>query len=201
MTRRTREKISEGVYAIRTQYQHRQEPVAELFALAPHDEAPDFLLRPPPWSEQALCLDTDPDLFYGDADHREPTGFDRALAITICEHCAVRRECLVSAILQKQHYGIWGGTDVETRARLIRMARFRPVEKVVAQFLEDECDPNDPGQASTNQDLINKEDSGGRAVQLILTPLSVVRVDGSTAEATDGTQPTLDSMRTGTTHE
>ena len=71
------------------------------------------------WRKQALCRDTDPDLFF-------PVGttgqalvqIDRAKQV--CNQCPVKADCLEFALETNQDSGIWGGTSEEERRKLRR---------------------------------------------------------------------------------
>ncbi len=70
------------------------------------------------WRSQALCRDTDPDLFF-------PVGTTGAALIqieqarSVCWQCPVQAECLEFALDTNQDSGIWGGMSEEER-RLLR---------------------------------------------------------------------------------
>ncbi|MFJ2110554.1 WhiB family transcriptional regulator [Streptomyces sp. NPDC087850] len=66
------------------------------------------------WRADALCAQTDPELFYP-----EPGG-SHAVAKRVCMACPVRRECLNYAIDSGQTWGIWGGLSQEGLRRLVR---------------------------------------------------------------------------------
>ena len=73
------------------------------------------------WRDQALCRDTDPELFF-------PVGttgvalvqIDRAKQV--CGECRVQADCLEFALSTNQDSGIWGGLSEEER-RVIRRQR------------------------------------------------------------------------------
>ena len=71
------------------------------------------------WRKQALCRDTDPELFF-------PIGTTgQALlqiseAKNVCRECTVKKECLDFAIETNQDSGIWGGTSEEERRDIRR---------------------------------------------------------------------------------
>ena len=73
------------------------------------------------WREQALCRDTDPELFF-------PVGTTgKALAQIdeakqVCDECPVSAPCLDFALETNQDSGIWGGLSEEDR-RTIRRQR------------------------------------------------------------------------------
>jgi WhiB family redox-sensing transcriptional regulator len=70
------------------------------------------------WRREALCRDTDPDLFF-------PVGTTGNALVQIerakevCSECPVNRECLDYALETNQDSGIWGGTSEEER-RILR---------------------------------------------------------------------------------
>ena len=70
----------------------------------------------PAWHDDALCAQTDPDLF-----HPEP-GRSAATAKRVCMACEVRTQCLEHAVKHGENTGIWGGMTPNQR-RAIRRAR------------------------------------------------------------------------------
>ncbi|MFJ1647936.1 WhiB family transcriptional regulator [Streptomyces sp. NPDC088258] len=70
-----------------------------------------------PWRADALCAETDPELF-----HPEP-GQSAAEAKRICMACPVRRECRDHALATAQWWGVWGGLGQRERRRLIQQQR------------------------------------------------------------------------------
>lgn len=73
------------------------------------------------WRDQALCRDTDPELFF-------PVG-TTGLALSaideakqVCGECLVQAECLDFALDTNQDSGVWGGLSEEER-RVIRRER------------------------------------------------------------------------------
>lgn len=73
------------------------------------------------WRDEALCRDTDPDLFF-------PIGTTGQALIqierakTVCGECPARIDCLGFALATNQDAGIWGGTSEDER-RLLRRQR------------------------------------------------------------------------------
>jgi WhiB family transcriptional regulator, redox-sensing transcriptional regulator len=71
------------------------------------------------WRSQALCRDTDPELFF-------PIGTTGAALVQIeharavCRQCPVQSDCLDFALTTNQDSGIWGGTSEEERRVLRR---------------------------------------------------------------------------------
>jgi WhiB family transcriptional regulator, redox-sensing transcriptional regulator len=81
------------------------------------------------WRSQALCRDTDPELFF-------PIGTTGAALLQIeharavCRQCPVQADCLDFALTTNQDSGIWGGTSEEDRRVLRR--EFVARQKAVA---------------------------------------------------------------------
>lgn len=67
---------------------------------------------PPPWTDAALCNQTDPEAFFP-----EKGGSTRA-AKTVCLGCEVRQQCLDYALSNGERFGIWGGLSERERRRL-----------------------------------------------------------------------------------
>lgn len=84
-------------------------------------------LRPPRWTERAVCLQTDPEAFYpGQGEPVEP-------AKELCRSCEVRLSCLARALDLADDWGIWGGFSAEGRAAVRRQLRAgRSLAAVVA---------------------------------------------------------------------
>lgn len=76
------------------------------------------------WRNQAICRDTDPDLFFpiGTTGHAL-VQIDRAKEV--CEVCPVKNDCLEYALETNQDSGIWGGLDEEQRRNIRRQAAAR----------------------------------------------------------------------------
>lgn len=80
------------------------------------------------WRHQALCRDTDPELFFGPNDS---TGTDithnwEHTAITVCNRCPVRRDCLNDALRSSHSYGVAGGRTAGQRKALLTDRRTAP---------------------------------------------------------------------------
>ena len=71
----------------------------------------------PSWAAQALCAETDPDLFYSDSASQT------AQAKATCRRCPVNDTCLSHALETKEDFGVWGGLDRDERRRLLRRRR------------------------------------------------------------------------------
>ena len=74
-------------------------------------------LRPPLWTERAVCLEVDPDLhFPSKGEPVEP-------AKRLCRSCEVRIDCLAYGLDQGGEYGIFGGFSAEGRESVRRQQR------------------------------------------------------------------------------
>lgn len=69
-------------------------------------------LNPEPWTADALCAETDPDLFF--SAHK----YDTDIARRICAACPVATACRDYALADTELRGVWGGTDRRQRTRL-----------------------------------------------------------------------------------
>lgn len=69
-------------------------------------------IDPPPFVAQALCAQTDPEIFFPEL------GESSATARKVCWSCPVRRECLAYAIENNEPYGVWGGYASRARRAL-----------------------------------------------------------------------------------
>ena len=75
------------------------------------------LITPEPWTQDALCAETDPELFFPEK------GGDRgAAAKAICARCDVLSDCLMFALRTREPDGVYGGMTPKERARLIKVA-------------------------------------------------------------------------------
>ena len=82
---------------------------AELFLLEPEGE--EF-----GWQDRALCAQTDPEAFFP-----EKGGSTRE-AKKVCLTCEVRDDCLESALMNDERFGIWGGLSERERRKLKKSA-------------------------------------------------------------------------------
>lgn len=74
------------------------------------------LPKRPAWHDDALCAQTDPDLF-----HPEP-GQTSTTAKRVCMACPARQQCLEHAVTHGENVGVWGGMTPNQR-KAIRRAR------------------------------------------------------------------------------
>jgi WhiB family redox-sensing transcriptional regulator len=80
----------------------------------------------PPWGGQALCAQTDPDLFFSDSLSQITQ------AKAVCSRCEVLEQCRSHALQTRQDFGVWGGLDRDERRRLLRHQATRPHDKGAA---------------------------------------------------------------------
>lgn len=73
----------------------------------------ESLIRPEPWTVDALCAQVDPDMFFP-----EKGGKEAAAAKRVCGSCDVTAQCLAYALRTGQADGIWGGLSARQRAKL-----------------------------------------------------------------------------------
>jgi len=67
------------------------------------------------WQPSGACWGVGPEAFY------PRKGESPTEAIAVCEACPVRVECLVTAMVNGERYGVWGGTAERTRRSLRRL--------------------------------------------------------------------------------
>ena len=81
--------------------------------------APDLShLRALPWADEALCAETDWDLFFPDKVGRTYITIDGHREVTakaICRRCPCRSECREYALNDPHLEGIWGATTERER--------------------------------------------------------------------------------------
>ena len=75
---------------------------------------PAFAFADQPWASDALCAQTDPDVFFPDK------GGSTREAKKICAQCFVQAECLDWALTTNERFGIWGGMSERERRKLQR---------------------------------------------------------------------------------
>jgi len=72
------------------------------------------------WGSQALCAQTDPEMFFSDSLELI------AQAKGVCRRCPVQGECLSHALTSREDAGVWGGLDRDERRQLLRHPRSSP---------------------------------------------------------------------------
>jgi WhiB family transcriptional regulator, redox-sensing transcriptional regulator len=85
-------------------------------------------LRPPRWTERAVCVQVDPDVFFpGKGEAAEP-------AKRLCRSCEVRLPCLAGALERYDEYGVFGGFSAEQREAVRRKQRAgRSLADIIAE--------------------------------------------------------------------
>lgn len=68
------------------------------------------------WVADAACHNLDPRLFFLERQQRDSHAA-LAAAKAVCHSCPVREDCLVTAIKNREQYGIFGGLTVSERRR------------------------------------------------------------------------------------
>jgi WhiB family redox-sensing transcriptional regulator len=91
----------------------RRHVLAELFESARRGGPSIDLPAPEPWTEHAICAQTDPDAFYPDK------GGSTKDAKRVCRSCPVIAECLAYALDHGDRYGVWGGLSWRERRKLL----------------------------------------------------------------------------------
>lgn len=76
---------------------------------------------PPPWRDEALCREYDPEMFFPVSAAQAAA----APAIAVCQLCPVMVQCADWAVREREANGVWGGLSERHRARLIGPARRR----------------------------------------------------------------------------
>lgn len=71
------------------------------------------------WRRWSACQGLDPAVFFPVTEEEAED------AISVCQSCAVREECLEFALTNREHQGIWGGATERERRRIIRRRRRR----------------------------------------------------------------------------
>lgn len=66
-----------------------------------------------PWVEDALCRQTDPELWFPEK------GYTPHAAKRICLSCPVRVECRDYGLRNREPYGVWGGLTERERRKIL----------------------------------------------------------------------------------
>jgi WhiB family redox-sensing transcriptional regulator len=69
------------------------------------------------WFSQGKCRDFDTDLFYPEPGEV----YKSKKAISVCQGCPVRAECLTWAMTEHETFGVWGGLTYRSRTKLSRL--------------------------------------------------------------------------------
>lgn len=76
------------------------------------------------WSDRAVCRTIGVDTFY----HIEDNKLKNA-AQQYCVSCPVQNQCLYTAIILKEDYGLWGGLTPRQRRSFLKKLRILAAEK------------------------------------------------------------------------
>ena len=83
-------------------------PDVDVDALPANPSPPDL------WQDRAACFGIDPDVFFPISEE------EAGPALTFCNVCTIREECLAWALKNGERYGVWGATTEQQRRRLQR---------------------------------------------------------------------------------
>lgn len=75
------------------------------------------LITPEPWAQEALCAQTDAEMFFPEK------GYSSRPAKDVCNECPVIAECLGYALRNGERYGVWGGQSERELRKLRKAAR------------------------------------------------------------------------------
>jgi len=80
-------------------------------------------IAPLGWTELAACRGSEGALFFPpETGERKEERLEREfVAKRICSCCAVREECLTSALERNESHGVWGGLNESERRSLFRV--------------------------------------------------------------------------------
>lgn len=88
------------------------EPISIVPTRERHEPRPTFAFIDQPWADQALCAETDPELFFPE------NGGSNRVAKETCTKCFVQAECLDYALTTNERFGVWGGLSERERHAL-----------------------------------------------------------------------------------
>lgn len=77
-----------------------------------------MIFRGPPWMQKAECKNHNPQMWWPSKSEAP-----NPVAISICNRCPVKDECLEYAVQDPECHGIWGGTSHKERIRIRRARR------------------------------------------------------------------------------
>jgi len=83
-------------------------PKVDVSILPPNPAPPDY------WQERAACFGVDSDIFFPISEE------EAGPALTFCDSCRIKEECLAWALKNGERYGVWGGLTEQQRRRLQR---------------------------------------------------------------------------------
>lgn len=84
------------------------------------------------WRDSAACREEDESWWFA-----HPSSRRHHAAISICESCPVRRECLAASLVYAEEFGMWGGLSSHLRPPLVnRLREGTPLVDLLDQVLE-----------------------------------------------------------------
>lgn len=97
----------------------------------------------PDWQERAHCRSVGYEYYFGN-DDRQPAMSIKQIrrASKLCDVCPVYVECLTSALVNREEYGVWAGTSRRVRRRIFQLIDMglTTVDEVVERFLNGQGD-------------------------------------------------------------
>jgi hypothetical protein len=75
-------------------------------------------VEPDRWRDKAACRD------HVTLDWIEPNARDTALCREVCGRCPVRSQCLHTALVSGEAWGIWGGLTPDERAEIAASGKY-----------------------------------------------------------------------------
>ncbi len=90
----------------------------------------------------ALCAEIDPELWFPSADNDEKKSMYSAAryAKSVCAKCPLITPCLLTAVANKEEYGIWGGSSPRDRRAIRSKAQAKKfIVELQAKFQEEEA--------------------------------------------------------------
>jgi WhiB family redox-sensing transcriptional regulator len=70
------------------------------------------------WRKHSACAGVNPDTFFPTKDNHSACSYQIATSRLTCATCTVRRDCLMFALENGEHQGIWGGVVPRERRKL-----------------------------------------------------------------------------------
>lgn len=77
----------------------------------------DWIANVPSWTEDALCAQTDPEIFFPER------GGSTRKAKKVCFECVARADCLEWALNNDERHGVLGGKSERERRKIKRSTR------------------------------------------------------------------------------
>jgi hypothetical protein len=79
----------------------------------------DIMLGVSRWSEKAACRSVGLEPFYDTEDSNL-----KKTAAKYCKNCPVQNQCMYTAVILKEEYGVWGGFTPRQRRSFMKKFRF-----------------------------------------------------------------------------